>query len=139
MSGRLGGMCLLVGALVAVSAAQPPLPYKDPGQPVDARVADLLGRMTLEEKVAQLQGIWVQKNQIQDADGRFNPADAQKVLGRGIGQISRPSEIGSSPQGPRGRNAREHAEFVNAVQKWVLANTRLGIPVMFHEEALHGL
>ena len=139
MRGRVGGMCLLVGALVAVSAAQVPPPYKDSSQPVDARVADLLGRMTLEEKVAQLQGIWVQKKEIQDADGRFNPANAQKVLGLGIGQISRPSEIGNTPQGPRGRNAREHAEFANAVQKWVLANTRLGIPVMFHEEALHGL
>src|SRR5439155_11499628 len=32
-----------------------------------------------------------------------------------------------------------HAEFVNAVQKWVIENTRLGIPVIFHEEALHGL
>ena len=37
------------------------------------------------------------------------------------------------------RPAREHALFVNAVQKWLVENTRLGIPAMFHEEALHGL
>jgi beta-glucosidase-like glycosyl hydrolase len=138
-AGRLGGACVLVMAMIAVLAAQTPPAYKDASRPVDARVADLLGRMTLEEKVAQLQGLWDRKKEIQDADGRFNPTNAQKVLGLGIGQISRPSEVGNTPQGPRGRDAREHAEFVNAVQKWVLANTRLGIPVMFHEEALHGL
>ena len=138
-AGRLGGACVLVMAMIAVLAAQTPPAYKDASRPVDARVADLLGRMTLEEKVAQLQGLWDRKKEIQDADGRFNPTNATKVLGLGIGQISRPSEVGNTPQGPRGRDAREHAEFVNAVQKWVLANTRLGIPVMFHEEALHGL
>ncbi|HEX2457771.1 MAG TPA: glycoside hydrolase family 3 N-terminal domain-containing protein [Vicinamibacterales bacterium] len=138
-AGRLGGACVLVMAMITVLAAQTPPAYKDASRPVDARVADLLGRMTLEEKVAQLQGLWDRKKEIQDADGRFNPTNATKVLGLGIGQISRPSEVGNTPQGPRGRDAREHAEFVNAVQKWVLANTRLGIPVMFHEEALHGL
>src|SRR4029453_6738405 len=138
-AGRLGGACVLVMAMITVLAAQTPPAYKDASRPVDARVADLLGRMTLEEKVAQLQGLWDRKKEIQDADGRFNPKNATKVLGLGIGQISRPSEVGNTPQGQRGLDAREHAEFVNAVQKWVLANTRLGIPVMFHEEALHGL
>jgi beta-glucosidase len=94
--------------------------------------------MTLEEKVAQLQGIWVRRAEIQDAQGRFTPATAKALLGLGIGQVSRPSEIANGPRGPRVRGPREHAEFVNAVQKWVLENTRLGIPVMFHEEALHG-
>jgi beta-glucosidase len=106
---------------------------------VDERVADLMSRMSLDEKVAQLQGIWVRKTMIQDESGRFNPANATAVLGNGLGEISRPSEIAGTPSGPRGRSPREHAEFVNAVQKWVLANTRLGIPVLFHEEALHGL
>ncbi len=100
---------------------------------VDARVADLLGRMTVEEKVAQMLSIWVQKATIQDGQGRFIPAKA--LIGHGIGQICRPSEIA----GGAARSPREHAEFVNAVQKWVLENTRLGIPVLFHEEALHGL
>ena len=132
------GVCGVMAAVVAVSAAQAPPAYKDASRPVDVRVADLLGRMTIEEKVAQLQGIWVNKKDIQDAEGRFVPANAQKVLGLGIGQVSRPSEIGGTPQGPRGRDAREHAQFVNDVQKWVLEHTRLGIPVMFHEEACTG-
>jgi len=133
------GVCGVMTAVVVVSAAQAPPAYKDASRPVDARVADLLGRMTIEEKVAQLQGIWVNKKDIQDAEGQFVAANAQKVLGLGIGQVSRPSEIGGTPQGPRGRDARAHAQFVNDVQKWVLEHTRLGIPVMFHEEALHGL
>ena len=52
--------------------------------------------------------------------------------------MSRPSEI-ARPIAAGGEIAREHALFVNAVQKWLLENTRLGIPAMFHEEALHGL
>ena len=121
-----------------VQAQEPPV-YRDAARPLDERVADLLRRMTLEEKVAQLQGIWVRKNQIQDGDGRFDPSKAGPVLGAGLGQVSRPSEITGTPGGPRGRSPRAQAEYANAVQRWVVENTRLGIPVMFHEEALHGL
>lgn len=113
--------------------------YKDPAATTEARVADLLGRMTIEEKVAQLVTIWNQRAAIQDAEGRFTAAKAQALLGQGVGQIARPSEIAGGPRGPRVRSPRDHAEFVNAVQRWVLENTRLAIPVMFHEEALHGL
>src|SRR5213592_2699757 len=125
--------------LMRITQAQQPPLYRDAARPVEERVADLLHRMTLEEKVAQLEGIWVRKNQIQDADGRFSPANARAVLGAGLGEVSRPSEIGGTPGGPRGRSPRDEADFVNAVQRWVIENTRLGIPVMFHEEALHGL
>jgi beta-glucosidase len=89
--------------------------------------------------VAQLQGVWNRKRDIQDAQGRFDPAKAQALLGAGIGEVSRPSEIAGAPANANGRSAREHAIFVNAVQKWLIENTRLGIPAMFHEEALHGL
>jgi len=125
--------------LMPVTHAQEPPPYRNPARPVEERVADLLGRMTLEEKLAQLQGIWVRKNQIQDSDGRFNPAKAGRVLGAGLGEVSRPSEITGTPSGPRGRSPREQADYANAVQRWMIENTRLGIPVLFHEEALHGL
>lgn len=129
-----GAACLVWVPLIGQSAP----PYKDSARPIEERVADLLARMTLEEKVAQLQGIWIRRSEIQDAQGRFTPATAKALLGLGIGEVSRPSEIANGPRGPRVRSPREHAEFVNAVQKWVLENTRLGIPVMFHEEALHG-
>src|SRR5262245_41570456 len=115
--------------------------YKDARQPVEVRVADLLGRMTLEEKVAQLQGLWIKKTTIQDDQGNFAPEKAKAVMPLGLGQISRPSE--STPPSaagrPKAREPRAHAEYVNAIQKWVKENTRLGIPILFHEEALHGL
>jgi beta-glucosidase len=133
-------LAAVVVAIAGVAAQTTPAPYRDPARPVDERVADLLARMTLEEKVAQLQGLWKRTAQLQQADGRFNPAAAAPLLGQGIGEISRPSEIANPPAGaPSVRTPRQHAEFVNALQKWLIDNTRLGIPAMFHEEALHGL
>ena len=132
--GVLSGM--LAAALL--EAQSPPL-YRQAAAPVDARVADLLARMTLEEKVAQLLGVWNRKREIQDAQGRFDPANAKALLGNGIGEVSRPSEVARPTSGALYRTAREQALFVNAVQKWLVENTRLGIPAMFHEEALHGL
>jgi beta-glucosidase len=113
--------------------------YRQPNASVDARVVDLLSRMTLEEKVAQLQGIWNRKREIQDAQGRFDPTNAKAVIGFGIGEVARASEIAGPAEGHPVRSARDQAVFVNAVQRWLIENTRLGIPAMFHEEALHGL
>lgn len=112
----------------APSQEKPP-DYKNPRLPVEQRVADLLKRMTLEEKVAQTQALWQQKRLIMDDKGNFSPEKARAVLKNGLGQITRPSEK---------KDPREMAEFTNAIQKWVMENTRLGIPVMFHEECLHG-
>lgn len=111
------------------------LPYKDPKLPVERRVADLLGRMTLEEKVAQLVCLWDQKPQTGPPNG--NSADrgglsiekAQAVLKNGIGQIARQRER----KGPR-----ESALFANELQRFLVEHTRLGIPAIFHDETLHG-
>jgi beta-glucosidase len=116
-------------ALLPALAQQSQPPYKNPALSVEQRVADLLSRMTLEEKVAQTQALWQKKALITDANGNFAPEKAAAVLRHGMGQITRPSE----KKGPR-----EMAEFTNAIQRWVMTNTRLGIPVMFHEECLHG-
>jgi beta-glucosidase len=86
--------------------------------------------MTLEEKVGQMLCLWTAKQQITDSTGRFDPARAPKWFRVGIGRIERPSD---------GHGARAEAEFTSAIQKWVKDHTRLGIPVIFHEEALHGL
>lgn len=120
---------LIVLLLIPALAQDPMPPYKNPRLSVEQRVADLLSRMTLEEKVAQTQALWQKKALITDEKGNFAPEKAAAVLRHGMGQITRPSE----KKGPR-----EMAEFTNAIQRWVMTNTRLGIPVMFHEECLHG-
>jgi beta-glucosidase len=110
--------------------------YRDAKLSMDQRVADLLSRMTLEEKVAQLLGSWQNRQFPQDAKGLFTdekgafvPDLAAVALKNGLGELSH----GSDRKGPR-----EMAEFANAIQKWVRSNTRLGIPVLIHEECLHG-
>jgi beta-glucosidase len=127
---------MIAGALPVL--AQERLPYRDPARPVDERVRDLMARMTLEEKVAQTLALWKGKEKITDDKGQLDPARAAIVLAQGIGQIARPSELRDKPTkmvlGPR-----ENAAFVNAVQKWLVEKTRLGIPALTHEEALHGL
>ena len=131
----LAGMSLRAGV-----RAQDQPPYKNPKLPVDARVSDLLGRMTLEEKAAQLQALWMKQSDITDDKHVFAPEKAKAVLAHGLGQVTRPSESanGNGQGPPTTREPREHAEFVNAVQKFLVEQTRLGIPAMFHDEAVHG-
>ncbi|HOP98417.1 MAG TPA: glycoside hydrolase family 3 N-terminal domain-containing protein [Verrucomicrobiota bacterium] len=91
--------------------------------------------MTLEEKAAQMVCVWQEKaNTLVDAGGRFDPAKAAAAFrkGHGLGQVGRPSDAGP------GLNARETAELTNAIQKFFIEKSRLGIPVIFHEECLHG-
>lgn len=109
--------------------------YKNPSLSVERRVADLLSRMTLEEKIAQLVCLWERRPQLEPQTnfatdrGDFSPARAAEVMKHGIGQIARQRER----KGPR-----EGATFANAVQKWLIENTRLGIPAILHDEILHG-
>ncbi|MRX10637.1 beta-glucosidase [Pseudoduganella sp. FT25W] len=140
MTGLAGLSVLPPMALAAASA-----PYKDASLPVDKRVDDLLGRMTLEEKIAQMQCTWQAKTEIQDAKGEFSAAKAQKAWPHGLGMIGRPSDrqLGQAAGagdtgGHANRNALETATYTNAVQKWAVEQTRLGIPLFMHEEALHG-
>ncbi|MFO1478316.1 MAG: glycoside hydrolase family 3 N-terminal domain-containing protein [Verrucomicrobiota bacterium] len=117
-------------------------PYRNPRLSPERRVRDLLSRMTLAEKAAQMQCVWNEKAQkLVDAQGRFDEARARKAFaaGHGIGQVGRPSDAGSSPATPAlGQTARGMADLTNAIQEFFLTQTRLGIPVIFHEECLHG-
>src|SRR5262245_38548527 len=106
-------------------------PKLSPGQ----RVKDLLSRMTLEEKAAQMMCVWQQKSEtLVDAEGEFDLKKARLAFkkGHGLGQVGRPSDAAG------GRNARATAELTNAIQKFFLEESRLSIPVIFHEECLHG-
>jgi len=127
---------LLVCCASREALAQNALPYRDPKIPVEQRVADLLSRMTLEEKIAQLEGAWENKQffpdpqtMFVDQKGAFLPERAAVLIKNGLGEISRPSEH---------RDPRTMVDFTNTVQKWMRENTRLGIPVLFHDECLHG-
>lgn len=116
--------------------------YRNPAAPIRRRVEDLLRRMTLEEKAAQMVCIWQEKStKLQDKNGDFDFEKARKHFGHGhgIGQIARPSDAGSKPTDAGvGKSPRATAELTNTIQKFFIENSRLGIPVFFHEECLHG-
>lgn len=142
--GGIAGLAVVPGGAFAAAAGATPL-YKQSGAPVGARVDDLLKRMTLEEKIAQMQCVWIGKGALQHPDTSFDPAKAAAAYPHGIGMFARPSDrqLGAaSAAGNDGstanRGPKETADYVNAVQKWAMERTRLGIPVFMHEEALHG-
>jgi beta-glucosidase len=117
-------------------------PYRNPQLPVEKRVRDLLVRMFLEEKAAQMMCVWQGKSKkCLDASGNFDLEKARAAFkkGHGIGQVGRPSDAGSTPTDAGiGKNPRETAVLTNAIQKFFVEHSRLGIPVIFHEECLHG-
>lgn len=117
------------------SATESKPAYLDAALPVEKRVKDLISRMTLEEKVAQMLCIWNDKMKTLINDkGQFDLRKAKESYkhGNGLGQVGRPSDTGG------GKNPRQTAELTNQIQKFFMENSRLGIPVIFHEECLHG-
>ncbi|HJS92595.1 MAG TPA: glycoside hydrolase family 3 N-terminal domain-containing protein [Steroidobacteraceae bacterium] len=142
MQALLLASSLLAGvASSAAAAAGQPL-YKNPRAPVDARVDDLLSRMTLGEKLAQISCIWQRKGEVEDARGNFDAAKASRVFPDGIGQVARPSDRvpleSNDPLQNVFRDVPQTVDFVNAVQHYSMDHTRLGIPTLFHGEGLHG-
>lgn len=109
------------------------LPYRNPDFPIEARVNDLLGRMTLKEKLAQLSAVWY--SELSDESG-FSEEKAQARLGPargdGIGEIT--SLAGRSSFLPA-----QAAQAANAVQAYLTQKTRLGIPAILHDECLCGM
>lgn len=102
--------------------------YRDQSLPIEKRVADLLGRMTLPEKIAQMGSCWFHELQ---QDGKLDLEKAERRLQLGIGQVTRIG--GNSILPPAGV-----AKAANAVQKILLEHTRLGIPAIVHEECCSG-
>jgi len=128
-------LILAAGALLACGAVAQ-TPYRDPAQPVEKRVADLLGRMTLDEKIAQLQGYRSDDPQAWDAQGNFIGGKDAARLDRGAGSFF--STAGLQPGQFFRLTPRQAAQRTNAIQKYLTEKTRLGIPGFLFGEALHG-
>ncbi|ARU16017.1 glycoside hydrolase family 3 N-terminal domain-containing protein [Croceicoccus marinus] len=140
------------GSIGALAIAQAPSAfaqagplYKDPRAPIPARVADLMARMTLDEKIQQIRTAWQGKGEM--IDGLvFDPEKASAAFPDNIGHVTRPSDKRGAPgvtgaaggTAARWRTPRQTVEFINALQRWATQDTRLGIPVLLHEESLHG-
>ena len=118
---------LLAVAILPAPAKEITPVYRDPQLPIEQRVADLIKRMTLEEKTAQLRTAW-ELEAITDTNNNFDPQKAEKILRDGLGGF-----------GPVRLHIAQEVEFRNAAQKFVLEKTRLGIPLIFHEEGCHGM
>lgn len=141
--GSLGALALAAGPAVWAQGGNPL--YKDAAAPIPLRVADLMARMTLEEKVGQIRTAWAAKADMID-DLAFNPQKASAAFPHGIGHVTRPSDKRGVPgitgaaggTAARWRTPAETVAFINALQRWAVEDTRLGIPVLLHEESLHG-
>ncbi len=103
--------------------------YRDPSQPIEKRTADLLARMTLEEKLAQMSIFHMRTNNL-PAEAIGLDRETRELMQNGMGALGRPG-LHSLPQAT--------AVWTNSIQKFLLEETRLGIPVFFVDEALHGL
>ncbi len=99
--------------------------YRDPRLTVEERVADLVPRMTLEEKIEQIAGFGGAQTPVLDTTGTFTPEQARATLQ----QLWNP-EFALEP--------RKLAILRNGVQRYLREKTRLGIPALVMGEALHG-
>jgi beta-glucosidase len=103
--------------------------YRNPQRPIAERVRDLLSRMTLDEKLAQIGCVW--STSLLDAEGGLDAARADDKLRFGIGHVTR---IG----GATVLSPAQSARFANAIQRHLVERTRLGIPAIIHEESCAG-
>jgi beta-glucosidase len=102
-------------------------PYQDAGLAVEKRVTDLIGRMTVDEKLHQLDMYWGREvaNMSGHEASSYSEEKVEQMIGNtGIGSIHDFYPL--------------RAEITNEIQKYALEKTRLGIPVLFIEEGLHG-
>ncbi|UOB10792.1 glycoside hydrolase family 3 C-terminal domain-containing protein [Streptomyces sp. HP-A2021] len=114
-------------------------PWRDPALPATARVDDLLSRMTLEEKTAQLYGVWVGAST--DGDGvaphqhdmtvDYSDEAWSELITRGLGQLTR--SFGTAPVDPA-----LGAQALARAQRRITEAGRFGIPAVAHEECLAG-
>lgn len=114
--------------------------FEDPSQPIDKRVADLLSQMTLEEKTCQTSTLYgygrVLKDELPTAGWK------NEIWKDGIANID--EDLNSLAYNSKAKTQfsypfSKHAWAINTIQKWFVEETRLGIPVDFTNEGIHGL
>lgn len=109
-------------------SADPSAPFRDPSRSPEARARDLLPRLTLDEKLAQVVGVW--STSLRDGDA-FSESKASRALLHGIGHVTRIAAAGAAPP-------EASARLANAIQRFLRERTRLGIPAVVHEESCAG-
>ena len=145
MLNRISKSLLLTAMMTGVSysfAQQlPAVAYKNPTLPVETRVADLLSRMTLEEKVGQLLcPLGWEMYEIKGNDVLPSDKFKQLIKDRNAGMLwaTYRADPWTKKTLATGLNPALAAKAGNALQKYVMENTRLGIPLFLAEEAPHG-
>ncbi|MFG0253929.1 MAG: glycoside hydrolase family 3 N-terminal domain-containing protein [Rhodopirellula sp. JB053] len=110
-------------------------PYENPELSVDERVADLIGRMNMDEKTAQMGTIYGHKRVLKTT----HPTEdwKKRVWKDGIGNIDEHANGVREVMDMTGHS--EHADLLNLIQRWFIEETRLGIPVDFTNEGIRGL
>jgi beta-glucosidase len=114
--------------------------YEDPKQPIDKRIDDLLSKMTLEEKSCQMATLYGYGRVLKDEMPTAGWKDS--IWKDGIANID--EELNSLPNNEKAKSQysfpfSKHANAINTIQKWFIEETRLGIPVDFTNEGIHGL
>ncbi|GIV60394.1 MAG: beta-glucosidase [Rhodothermaceae bacterium] len=133
MSNRTTSLFLILFLLIRPELARGQHPYRDPGLPVEVRVEDLLGRMTLEEKFWQL--FMIPGDLDEDRERYRHGLFGFQVATAGKAGDAFEQQLEYGPSG----TARQAAEKINAIQRYFVEETRLGIPIIPFDEALHGL
>lgn len=121
----------LLSVILVISCSQSDkLIYKDASKPIDQRISDLVQRMTIEEKVAQLQALRISDTLIFEGDQLILSDKDKAIIKNGAGRVRSQSTYNKDPEWT--------VKTINALQKYLVEETRHGIPGLHFSEALHG-
>src|ERR1035441_8426517 len=122
----------------AQSAEKKPL-YLDAAQPIDKRVEDLLGRMTLSEKIGQMNMPCVYIGGLGRDPAENGEGCSRFALGNVVAGVGPAGGFFTLADNALPEGSRQQAEYFNALQKEVIETTRLKIPLLQSEEGTHGV